>query len=157
MTLYVGMNIDLKVRGTDGFTRKIITDANCVINLFAPPKNPQVNPLDRTSPDVAISAVYNSDSRYFEATVSSSGWASGEWWMQGIVYGGAADYYAFDFESFTLEPLQGRCAGGREGLGGIAARGGPGVLCGKRAAQSIWMPPPARNRDGGCLDGPGSP
>lgn len=104
MTLYVGMNIDLKVRGTDGFSKKIITDANCVINLFAPPKNPQANPLDRASPDVAVTATYNSDSRYYEATVSSAGWASGTWWMQGVIYGGTEDYYAFDFEDFTINP-----------------------------------------------------
>lgn len=100
--LYVGMNIDLKVRGTDGFTRNIITDAACTINLYAPPKNPQANPLDRQSPDVVVTATYDTVSRYYLATVSTTGWASGVWWMQGVLAGGAENYYAFDFESFTL-------------------------------------------------------
>lgn len=104
MTLYVGMNIDLKVRGTDGFTRKIIADAGCTINLFAPPKNPQENPADREDPDYVATATYDTPSRYYIATVPTTGWVPGTWWMQGIISGGSENYYAFDFESFTLEP-----------------------------------------------------
>jgi hypothetical protein len=96
------MNIDLKVRGTDGFSRRIITDAGCVINLFAPPKNPQQNVLDRQSPDVVVTATYDTVSRYYLATVSTVGWASGTWWMQGVLSGGAENYQAFDFESFIM-------------------------------------------------------
>lgn len=102
MTLYVGMNINLKVRGTDGFSKKVISDASCTINLFAPPKNPQANSGDRTNPDYRISAVYDPVSRYYIATVSSTGWAAGTWWMQGIIYGGAEGYYTYDFESFLM-------------------------------------------------------
>jgi hypothetical protein len=104
MTLYSGMSIDLKVRGADGFTRKIITDATCVINLFGPPKNPQDNPADRLSPDYVLPAVYDNVSRYYLASASTAGWASGTWWMQGVLTGGVSDYDAFDFESFTLLP-----------------------------------------------------
>lgn len=104
MALYVGMNIDLKVRGTDGFSRKIITDANCTINLYAPPKNPRDNVLDRQSVDVAVTAVYDPAIRYFTATVPTAGWAPGQWWMQGIIYGGPENYYAFDFEPFQMNP-----------------------------------------------------
>jgi hypothetical protein len=104
MTLYVGMAVDLKVRGSDGFTRKIITDATCVINLFAPPKNPQANPGDRLSPDHTIPAVYDSVSRYYQVTADTTGWAPGTWWMQAGISGGAANYEAFDFESFLLLP-----------------------------------------------------
>jgi hypothetical protein len=102
MTLFVGMNIDLKVRGTDGLTRNIITDASCTINLFAPPKNPSINPLDRTSPDVVVTATYDSVSRYYLATVSTGGWSPGTWWMQGVLSGGAENYEAWDYASFTL-------------------------------------------------------
>jgi len=104
MTLYSGMRIDLKVRGADGFTKKIITDASCVINLFAPPKNPLANPSDRVHPDYAATAVYDNVSRYYLATVDTTGWAPGTWWMQGIISGGSNNYQAFDFESFLLEP-----------------------------------------------------
>ena len=104
MPLYAGMRIDLKVRGTDGFSRKIITDAVCTINLFAPPKNPQQNPLDRQSPDVTVTAAYDPASRYYLATVASDGWVSGTWCMQGTLSGGADNYLAFDFESFVILP-----------------------------------------------------
>jgi hypothetical protein len=98
------MNIDLKVRGTDGATKAIVTDAECIVNLFAPPKNPQANPSDRDSPDQVVTAVYDSVSRYYLASVSTDGWVSGTWWMQGVLSGGQAGYYTFDFESFTLNP-----------------------------------------------------
>lgn len=104
MTLYVGMNIDLKVRGTDGFTKDIINDAGCTIYLFAPPKNPSINPLDRTSPDVMVTATYDSVSRYYLATVSTVGapWVAGTWWMQGKLVGGSENYNAWDYASFVL-------------------------------------------------------
>jgi hypothetical protein len=102
--MYVGMSIDLKVRGADGFTGKIIADAICTINLFAPPKNPQVNPADRLSPDYTAIAVYDSASRYYLTTVPTTGWAAGVWWFQGVLSGGAGDYEAWDYESFTLVP-----------------------------------------------------
>jgi hypothetical protein len=104
MTLYAGMNIDLKVRGTDGFSRKIITDASCTINLYGPGKDPQSSPSDRADPDVVLTATYDSVSRYYLATASTTGWAPGTWWMQGVLSGGEEGYYAFDFESFTLNP-----------------------------------------------------
>lgn len=102
MTLYVGMNIDLKVRGTDGFTRDIIQDAECTIYLFAPPKNPSINPLDRADPDVTVTATFDTVSRYYLATVSTVGWAPGVWWMQGKIVGGSENYNAWDYASFTL-------------------------------------------------------
>jgi hypothetical protein len=108
VSLYTGMNIDLKVRGTDGFTKNIIMDANCTINLFAPPKNPSINPLDRTSPDEIVTATYDPVSRYYLATVSSVGWVPGAWWMQGVLSGGSENYNAWDFYSFTLLALRGR-------------------------------------------------
>jgi len=98
------MNIDLKVRGTDGISRKIVTDANCIINLFAPPKNPEVNPADRLSPDRAVTATYDTATRYYLATVSTAGWAPGTWWMQGSISGGSENYEAWDFASFVLNP-----------------------------------------------------
>ncbi len=104
MTIYAGENVDLKVRGTDEVSRKIITDANCIITLFAPPKNPRDNPADRVSPDHTVSAVYDSVSRYYLATVSTTGWAAGVWWMCGVVSGGTGSYYALSYESFTLAP-----------------------------------------------------
>lgn len=102
MTIYAGTNVDLKVRGTDGDTHAIITDAACVINLYGPPKNPEASPADRAAPDHTVDAVYDPVSRYYLATVSTNGWTPGTWWMQGVLSGGAGGYYAFDFEQFTV-------------------------------------------------------
>lgn len=102
MTLYAGMKIGLKVRGTDGFTLGIITDAACVINLYGPGKDPVHSPVDRAHPDHTVGALYNSVDRYYEATVDSTGWTPGTWTMQGVLSGGANGYQAFDFETFTL-------------------------------------------------------
>ncbi len=101
---YVGTNIDLKVRGVDGLTKKIIDDANCVINLFAPPLNPQLNPEDRLTPSQVVTATFDTVSLYYLATVSTVGWSPGLWWMQGVLSGGANNYQAFDFYSFTVDP-----------------------------------------------------
>lgn len=103
MTLFTGMNIDLKVRGLDGLSQNIINDANCTINLFAPPKNPEQNVSDRV-PDYVLTATYNSTIRYYVATISTTGWAAGTWWMQGIISGGAENYEAWNYSSFILNP-----------------------------------------------------
>lgn len=95
------MTIDLKVRGTDGFTNKVITDAACSISLFAPPKNPLLNVGDRTA-DHVVAATYDPVSRYYIATVSTAGWPAGTWWFQGVVTGGAGGYNAWEYESFPL-------------------------------------------------------
>ena len=104
MTLYAGMTIDLKARGTDGFSHDVIYDATCVMNLFAPPKNPKLNPGDRLDPDYTVPATYDPVSRYYLATTATTGWAPGLWWMQAVLTGGAASYFAFDFFSFLLNP-----------------------------------------------------
>lgn len=104
MAIYVGENIGLRVRGTDGNTRWIIADADCVINLYAPGKDPVNSPEDRADPDYTVSATYDPVSRYYLATVSTNDWTPGTWAMQGVLSGGAEGYYAFDFESFTLCP-----------------------------------------------------
>jgi hypothetical protein len=104
MTLYAGTNIDLKVRGSDAITRAVIADANCVINLYGPPSNPQLNPEQRPFPSQVVTATFDPVSRYYLATVNTTGWAPGTWWMQGVLSGGAGNYEAFDFACFTLCP-----------------------------------------------------
>lgn len=101
MTLYAGEKVHLRIRAKDGHTREIIKDARCVINLYGPPKQPKTNPDDRV-PDHVVGAVYDPVSRYYLATVSTKGWAPGQWWMQGVITGGAADYDAWDYDSFPL-------------------------------------------------------
>jgi hypothetical protein len=102
MTIYAGTTIDLRVRGTDGRTQKIITGVSCIINLYGPGKNPRDNPEDREYPDYSVSTDWDPDSRYYVRSLSTKGWTPGTWWMQGVLSGGAYD--AFEFESFTLSP-----------------------------------------------------
>lgn len=104
MPLHAGETVAFQVRGVDGLSHAVITDAACTVNLFAPGRDPVGNPAVRASPDVTVATMYNAADRYYEASVSTAGWASGTWTAQGVISGGAGDYYAFGFESFPLCP-----------------------------------------------------
>lgn len=98
---YVGETLTCRMRGTDPVTKKIITDAAGTAYFYAPPKNPSVNPGDRT-PDQTITLTYDSTSRYYLANFSTVGWVAGTWWVQTALVGGAGNYDAWIYISFTL-------------------------------------------------------
>lgn len=100
--MYAGEVITVKIRGTDPVTGHVIDDATGTCYLFAPPKNPQANPGDRT-PDYTLPATFDPGSRYYLATVNTTGWPPGIWWAQGLLTGGSAGYKAFEYESFPLD------------------------------------------------------
>lgn len=102
MDIYAGETITVQVRGTDPVTREIITDAAGTVNFYAPPKNPSVNPGDRT-PDHTAVATFDPVSRFYLATASTTGWSGGTWWVQGALVGGANSYNAFTYYSFPLK------------------------------------------------------
>ena len=85
------------------FFYDVTHDATCVMNLFAPPKNPKLNPGDRLDRE-SVSATYDPVSRYDPATTATTGWAPGLRRMQAVLTGGPASYFAFDFFSFLLNP-----------------------------------------------------
>lgn len=99
--LYSGATLTFKVRGLDPVTLYVITDAVCTVNAYAPPKNPSVNPGDRTA-DFTFTAVYDPASRFYLVQAPTAGWAPGTWWLQALLAGGAANYNAWSYASFPL-------------------------------------------------------
>lgn len=98
---YAGQTLTCRVRATDPVTTKIITDATGTAFFFAPPKNPSVNTGDRT-PDHTFSLTYDATSRYYLVSFSTVGWAAGTWWVQPVLVGGANNYDAWTYISFSL-------------------------------------------------------
>jgi hypothetical protein len=95
------MTLTFKIRGTDPVTQDVITDAVCTVNAYAPPKNPSVNVPDRTA-DFTLTTTYDPVSRFYLASVATTGWAAGTWWLQALLAGGAANYNAWAYASFPL-------------------------------------------------------
>jgi hypothetical protein len=93
----------IKVRPVDPVTAEIIKDATGVAYLFAPPKDPQDNPGDRT-PDHTVALAYDTTSGYYLGTQDSTGFAPGTWWCQGKVTGGAGGVLAWSYQAFPLNP-----------------------------------------------------
>jgi hypothetical protein len=101
---YLGETLTCRVRATDPVTAAIVTDATGTAYFFAPPKDPQTNPSDRTDPDFTLALTFDPVSRYYLANFSTEGapWVSGTWWFQPVVAGGAGGYNGWDYFSFTL-------------------------------------------------------
>lgn len=91
----------IKVRPTSPVTAEIVKDATGTAYLFAPPKNPQANPADRT-PDHTIALAYDPGTGFYLGTQDSTGFAPGTWWCQGKVTGGAGNVQAWSYQSFSL-------------------------------------------------------
>lgn len=100
-TIYVGQTLTARCRATDPVTGSIISDAVGTANFYAPPKNPSVNPGDRTA-DHTVSLVFDTASQFYLASVPTVGWSAGTWWVQFVVAGGAKNYDAWEYVSFPL-------------------------------------------------------
>jgi hypothetical protein len=100
---YLGQTLTCRVRATDPVTQEIITDAGGQAAFFAPPKNPAVNPDDRT-PDVLVALIYDPVTRYYLARFPTDGapWVAGVWWCRTSIVGGKAGYSAWAYTSFPL-------------------------------------------------------
>lgn len=101
---YLGETLTCRVRAIDPITQDIIDDATATAYFYAPPKDPQTNPSDRTDPDVTVDLTFDTVSRYYLGSFSTEGdpWVAGTWWVQPVVAGGANDYDAWDYFDFTL-------------------------------------------------------
>jgi hypothetical protein len=102
MSAYTGETLTARFRATDPVTGSIISDATGTAYFFAPPKDPATNPSDRGSPDHTVSMAFDTASQYYLASVPTTGWASGTWWVQFAVVGGAGGYDGWEYYSFPL-------------------------------------------------------
>ena len=94
-----GETLLITVSATDRFTKMPVSDAVCTVDLFAPPKNPEANPNDRTV-DHSIIGAYDSGSKMYLIYVDTSGWTPGRWVYRATLSG---PYISFDYEEFTLQ------------------------------------------------------
>jgi predicted GIY-YIG superfamily endonuclease len=92
----------IRVRGVSPLDGSVITDATGTAYLYAPPKNPSVNPGDRI-PDVTVALTFDPAVNYYLGTWDSTGAAAGNWWCQGVVAGGAAGVNAWAYQDFPVD------------------------------------------------------
>lgn len=78
----VGQTVVIGSRLFDPITGLGISTATCQINFYAPGKNPQVNPGDRTVDHGPFTANYDSNYNGYVAYVPTTGWAAGVWTYQ---------------------------------------------------------------------------
>jgi len=97
-----GELLTIKVRPVDPVTSLIPEDATATAYLFAPPKNPSLNPGDRT-PDATIPLTFDTATRFYLGTWDSTGAQAGTWWCQGKVTGGAGGYDNWAYQAFPLD------------------------------------------------------
>jgi hypothetical protein len=85
---------------TDPITKLVISDAACVFDFFAPGKDPEHNPADRT---IDHTAVGNFDLRVqgYLAYVQTAGWTPGIWTYRATL---TSTYVYSQYANFTLEP-----------------------------------------------------
>jgi hypothetical protein len=96
-----GERVLITVRASDPLTLLQPEDLTAVAYLFAPPKNPSVNPGDRT-PDVTVALAFDASSRLYTGYWDSTGAGGGTWWCQGKVSGGAGGYLNWAYQSFPM-------------------------------------------------------
>lgn len=84
--LYVGETISCLVTATDPtLGDAAITDADCQIYFYAPPKKPKTVVDDRVSDHGPVSLpIDNTRGGYF-GTVDTTGWEAGTWWYKVVL------------------------------------------------------------------------
>lgn len=100
--VFSGQTITAQARAVDPVTRAVIPDATGTAYFYAPPKNPETTPADRT-PDFTLALTFDDTSRLYLGSISTSGWPAGTWWVQGVIQGGAGGYDSWSYASFPVE------------------------------------------------------
>jgi hypothetical protein len=99
MSLYSGMSLVAKAGAIDRVTKLSISDATCTFNFYSPPKNPKLNPTDRVV-DHTYSGTFDSNQSMYIASIDTTGWIGGDWWMQAVLTVGSNT--SFEYYEFTL-------------------------------------------------------
>lgn len=99
MKLYSGMTLVAKASAVDRITKQYVSAATCTFNFFGPPKNPELNPTDRT-PDHTVTGTFDTTQNAYTAVVDTTGWVGGTWYYQALLV--VSPYTAFDYSSFNL-------------------------------------------------------
>jgi hypothetical protein len=79
--LRVGKSLSVTASAFDPVTKYPITGGTCTVDFFAPPKDPDDNPSDRTV-DHTVTGTFDSGQNAYIATISTTGWPAGKWFYR---------------------------------------------------------------------------
>lgn len=99
MSLYSGMTLTAKAGAVDRVTKQYVSDAVCTFNFFIPPKNPKLNPTDRT-PDYTFTGTFDTTQNLYVATVETTDWIGGLWYYQAVLT--VSPYTSWEYNTFRL-------------------------------------------------------
>lgn len=90
----------------DQISLQYVTDPVVTVYFYNPYKDPEHSAVDRASPDVTVSAVYNSDVKGFLATTTASGalTSPGVWTFRVVFVGTSSVYQQTEYGQFVLNP-----------------------------------------------------
>jgi|SRR6185503_17957022 len=96
--LSVGETLTVLVSAFDRVTKLPVSDAVCTVDFFAPPKDPEHNPADRTA-DHTFTATFDSGQNAYTIDVDTTGWAAGQWTYRGKL---VSTKTGFEYGTFVL-------------------------------------------------------
>ncbi len=99
MSLYSGVTLAVKVSAIDSVTKFAISEPTCTFNFYAPPKNPKMNPSDRTV-DHSFPGLFDEAQQKYVAYVDTTGWAGGVWYYQAEL--SLVPYTSWEYAHFVL-------------------------------------------------------
>lgn len=82
MECFAGDTIVVRSRAANPVTLQLLTDGTSTASLFNPSLDPENVPGDRAHPDHTAALSWDDVSRYYLATVSTTGYAPGIWTVQ---------------------------------------------------------------------------
>lgn len=98
MTIFVGEDVEIRVKAFKPTTLKVVANASVVADFYAPDKDPIGTPSDRTSPAHSITLTYVPAERAYVGIAETIGWTAGKWTTRAVLGGGDSVAYS----SFTL-------------------------------------------------------
>lgn len=101
MSQFVGEVVTLTAHATDALTGEKVTDLTGTVEFYAPGKDPENVPGDRT-PDATSDAEYHYGAGLYVCYRSTVGFAAGEWTFKFALAGD--NYSAWSYGTFTLDP-----------------------------------------------------
>lgn len=97
--VYSGTSIQPSVWAYDRVTKLPIQTPTCTFNFFAPPKDPEWNPTDRTA-DYTCPGTFDPNQNKYVGSISTEGWIGGKWYVQAVLT--QDPYTVWDYYQFTI-------------------------------------------------------
>lgn len=97
--MYSGMSLTAKAGAVDRVSKQYVSGATCTFNFFIPPKNPALNPTDRTA-DYTFAGTFDSTQNLYTAVIDTTGWIGGLWYYQAVL--ADSPNTSWEYSTFTL-------------------------------------------------------